>query len=208
MVRHFAILRLMEYMSGAGCCVCRAVDHDLRRSVSATFYESVNDVGTREQLIRSLGYCRWHAPLVRELAHALGAAIMLRSVVDHAKERLTSRRNPKPIGECPICVEQSNLERQKLELLRNWFDDEQVRSAFDASDGLCFPHFSEFLELIGQAGNAYLIADMGKRLDRISAELSEAIRKADYRFAKEPHGSERDAWIRALKLMSGSSEPI
>ena len=41
-------------------------------------------------------------------------------------------------------------------------------------------------------------------MDRLIAELTAIMRKSDYRFADEPPGPERDAWIRAIHKISGS----
>ena len=42
------------------------------------------------------------------------------------------------------------------------------------------------------------------RLEEILADLEVFQRKHDYRFAKEPMGRERDAWLRAVRALGGA----
>jgi hypothetical protein len=39
---------------------------------------------------------------------------------------------------------------------------------------------------------------------QLEADLSECVRKTDYRFQDEPHGQERHAWLRGSAAVSGS----
>ena len=50
----------------------------------------------------------------------------------------------------------------------------------------------------------FLIEVQLASLSQLSGELQEFIRKSDYRYAGEPPGDERDAWIRAVQLWVGA----
>jgi len=42
--------------------------------------------------------------------------------------------------------------------------------------------------------------------ERLTDQLSEIIRKSDYRFLDEPWGEEGDAWLRAIAVLAGSDQ--
>jgi hypothetical protein len=74
---------LLEACGQPGCPVCRLESRTLERYVGNLFYESVNDVKTREHLRGSLGLCREHAQLTvdKKLGNALGFAIIYQDVI-------------------------------------------------------------------------------------------------------------------------------
>jgi hypothetical protein len=49
-----------------------------------------------------------------------------------------------------------------------------------------------------------LLSIQQARLETLESELSEFIRKNDYRFKTEGFGKEGDAWLRAVGLIAGS----
>ena len=72
------------------------------------------------------------------------------------------------------------------------------------SEGLCFPHLKRVL---GETRDTELCKKLIKiHLDKwiiLREDLSELIRKRDYRFANEPAGKETGAWLSALELVTG-----
>ena len=51
-----------------------------------------------------------------------------------------------------------------------------------------------------------LVEKQVKKYESLSQELGEFIRKLDYRFSKEPKGSEVDSWKRVLEQFAGHRE--
>ena len=45
-----------------------------------------------------------------------------------------------------------------------------------------------------------------KKLELLRGELNEVIRKNDYRFRSEEWGAERDAWVRALAMVTPAKQ--
>lgn len=106
-------------------------------------------------------------------------------------QRSTGRSSPHLSGPCPIC---ESVQAAELTALSADLD----------ATRLCRPHLALGL----QRG---LFAEPGEILGAFSAagraleqELSEMIRKADYRFRDEPRGGERDSWLRAIARVAGA----
>ena len=108
-----------------------------------------------------------------------------------------------PHAGCPMCAARPQIEEPLLiGLLRN-LDDPTFAAQFAASGGLCRSHIVAALN-IGSASEVRRLAVVqAARWREIEAELDEFIRKHDYRFNDEIIETERDVWLRALRLSSG-----
>lgn len=109
-----------------------------------------------------------------------------------------------PQAECPACCQQVTMEQIALWTLVEHLDDERLGPAFRESAGLCLPHFRQALaEAPDEETGARLIAAQREHLERLYGELSELIRKHDYRYIAEGFGIEGNSWLRAIGIVSG-----
>jgi len=105
---------------------------------------------------------------------------------------------------CPACQHEADMERIALAALLDHLNDADMTRAFEKSSGLCLPHFRRALALI-QDEKVFirLIEIQRSHLERLRDELSEFIRKNDYRYIAEGFGMEGDSWLRAIGIVSG-----
>jgi hypothetical protein len=110
-----------------------------------------------------------------------------------------------PQAPCPACAHSLSLEKDFVETLLAHLDGPgALAQAYRGSDGLCLPHFRQALAQAASSTDARtLIAAQQVVWEQLHAELSEFIRKKDYRFRDEPFGDEKDAWRRALESIAG-----
>ena len=210
---------LVEACAQPGCPVCRLELRSVQRYLNSVLYESVNDPGVREGLRQAHGYCYEHAWLMSaNYVYSLGIAILQRDVVETALEqtatvplgrsaRQRARRllqRLRPTAECPACAHRRTTEDHVLQALLQHSGDEALAAALDDSAGLCLPHFRRALELTADAAALNRLVDLQRRtLTRLRDELSEFIRRNDYRFRSEGFGPEGDSWRRAIGIVSG-----
>ena len=103
-------IALSEELFKGGCPLCRHRVVQGRRFLRSLVYEGVNDVGFRKVLERSRGFCERHTVALYEadrdeMGGALGAAILLESVLRHRLAELASAG-----------VELNRINRQRLDL--------------------------------------------------------------------------------------------
>jgi hypothetical protein len=83
-------------------------------------------------------------------------------------------------------------------------EDASFQTLYKQAGGLCMPHFKAALASAEEEQAARVLVEVQlETLGRLTAELSEYLRKHDYRFAHEPYGAEADAFIRATALLVG-----
>jgi len=209
---------LFEACARPGCPLCRVSLAFLRSYLDSTMYERVNDPGVRAALRDARGYCNTHAWMLTE-GHGvvLGAAILQRDVLNtvlevtdvaplgrgarqYAQDIL---RRLRPAAECPACAHRRMMEDIAIQTLLKYLDDARLAAALDETSGLCLPHFSRALELVEDTDQLQRLVRFQRRaLARLRDELSELIRKHDYRFTDEGFGQEGDSWLRATGVVS------
>ena len=94
-VEHLEDVRLSEMMAAPGCPICRVRRTAVSRFLDALVWESVTDVGFRQDWNRARGFCdrHTHALLAADRAQSgsgTGAAVLLASVIA-VRERELSR---------------------------------------------------------------------------------------------------------------------
>ena len=201
-----------------GCPVCRFAHASGQRYLEGIIYDSVNDVGLRQELERGLGFCGRHSRAMLDIAGArLGAAIleqaMLREALRRLEHRSFARRGlinrraeaaPMPGDRCPVCAQEQAAARRALEdLLAHWHDD--WAEALENSGGLCYNHLHQALALASDPAVRDQLKGIHQRLWRqLVDQLDAFIRKHDYRFRGEAILDEESrAIVRAMAALTG-----
>jgi len=109
-------------------------------------------------------------------------------------------------AECPACIQAGQMEEIYLSTLNeHLLGEDGFLAAYEASDGLCLPHFRQALaSLREEAVFQALLTAQRTVWGRLVEHLGEFIRKNDTRFRGEPWGDESDAWLRALGTLTGA----
>ena len=105
-----------------------------------------------------------------------------------------------PTAPCPVCAYTLEAEAQAVGSFARAADHHaEFRTAFAAHPvGLCMPHFRSVLRQATKHA-AQLAEAHAHRLARGTADLTEVIRKADYRYRDEPRGEEFAAPRRSVE---------
>ena len=211
---------LCEALDAEGCPICTLVEKACYKHLDSLFYESVNDVGTRQRLHASKGFCNWHAHLATRIPHTdSGIAIIYEDLLRNVSERATALLAELPIHSrstvkllpasvgCPVCETARFNEHVFLGELLRWFNDPELQTKYRLAFGLCLPHLQQALDGFRDHPQVpALLAAEGKKLAALQVELQEFNRKRDYRFAHEPRGAEQTAWRRVIEKFTGKRE--
>jgi hypothetical protein len=107
-------------------------------------------------------------------------------------------------GDCPACEAFNESDERYTDAFVLYAKDAELIEKYKKSKGVCVPHLRKILskckdkELLKQLTEIHL-----DFYGKLNAELISIIRKNDYRYSKEPWGSEKDAWIRAVEKFVG-----
>lgn len=128
-------------------------------------------------------------------------------LADQSKEIVNALRPREP---CAACQKRDQATDLYLSELLNSLENEQMISALYDSDGLCLPHLGQAFQRPDHSREAVLalLKISKKKLSALDEELSEIIRKSDYRFRDEGLGEEGDAWRRVIRVTVGEKRGI
>ncbi|HJT25069.1 MAG TPA: DUF6062 family protein, partial [bacterium] len=80
-------------------------------------------------------------------------------------------------------------------------------AAFVEKGILCLPHLEKSLSQKMEASKKKNLLEAGeKALKRLTKDLNEFLEKQDYHRSHESMGTEWDAWIRAVRMISGEKD--
>lgn len=219
--------RLLEALDDAGCPICSLLLEDGRRYLDSMMYERITDLPTREELRRSFGLCNLHTWQLSEVpgtsAPDLGFAIIATELLKRFEGSVKEGRTPstgrlgnlyerlrrklrKKRGRatCPACRQTGLSESFHLQRLLDCLAEEEFRIHYEASQGICLPHFS-------------LLATQSRRhtcfniLRGIQVSKAQSLRSSLEQFVERQNHRSRDpltmdhmnAWKRALEFLGG-----
>ncbi len=230
-IKNITYLDLIEACQQPGCLVCTLRQDMVENYIRMLFHEHINDPPSRDKLRYSYGLCYQHSWLAidGQLGNALGMAIISRDVIgklllDLSKQRIAKERFSKlkkliptkdgndqkglwfkPERDCPVCLHQALVEERVLNTLIVSIQRIELSEAIQGSNGLCLPHLRQSLGMNASPEAVQALLDLTRdRWEKLDFELSEFIRKNDYRFSKEGFGEEKDSWMRATALLTGN----
>jgi hypothetical protein len=212
-----AVMTWLHQGLRAGMCPLCRVAHKADREYIWQFFDEGDRQGESiDQLRASCGFCDQHMEMLRQIEvdgmhSTLGISTMFAETFAGIVEDLEAQRPGRPFSRatCPAC---ESRERYLATNARYLVDELATtpgrREAFEASPGLCFPHF----ELAWNAARTredreLLLGVQLKTARSLLADLREHVRKHDHKFAHEPKGAERDSWERAIRLTAGWPAP-
>jgi hypothetical protein len=203
------------------CSVCLFAHAALLRYVESLFYERVNDVGTRAELRKSGGFCRFHAQAISNHADALGSAIILEDLIKQVVRGIEKgkfvaetssnpllrlfddRRNDVYTPVCVICLKEKELEELAVHTLCQALVNVDFKERFERSSGLCIPHFRLAARHHRESpGWTIVVAAEEKALRDLTRRLDELAKSYDYRSTKDLEPDAVRSWREALNITS------
>lgn len=208
------IYNLEQALGDGECPLCRCLAEATKRYLTNLLYEFVNDPRTRDQLRAAGGFCHKHSWVLQRMGDPLAHSIIYADLIDYFCSELDQtsgllRGGLSLLGAekeraCVVCQEEAAMEDRYVDGLLGAIRENTFRDKYREAGYLCLPHFrAAYDRARNKEGRAFLVEVQRERLSRLSAELKEFIRKSDYRYAHELPGTERDAWIRAVRFWVG-----
>jgi hypothetical protein len=160
--RHINFFELQKACGRPGCPLCRIVSDRAARYIDNMLFEHISDRAFRAAYRAAGGFCAAHSRNLESFRDGLAVAILGRDILEDRIDAFRKGKPWRPKGRCPVCEEQKRIEQEYLSFLAETGDgvspsaqsgeagDEagELRSFFTASDGLCVPHYGEFLETV------------------------------------------------------------
>lgn len=203
--------RFIELFQPDRCPLCFTVRAYSYEHLKSLLDECVTDPSTREKLFKSKGFCRRHAWQGVHQRQSLGMAVIYGSLLDKGLQEISHPprfwKSDKAKA-CLLCESEAARDRSAAkEFALCWEESEPLRKAFGEKGILCLPHLEKALGQKMGASHRQNLRELGeKALNRLKKELNEFLEKQDYHRSSESLGAEWDAWIRAVRMISGEKD--
>ncbi len=204
--KHAICFEIQDAMKRTGCPICSILRDLEDDTIKYLLYSQINDPAVRSKLRRSLGLCPYHAWLLADIVRGnpeidlLGPSIiyedMLRTYLEHGG---------RGDGECFLCAKTREFERIYVEEMASCIEiDPSLLDEYSKSKSiLCRRHYEMLLSNLDGVLRAKLEDIQRKKLEEILHNLSEYIRKQDYRVKEPPTYAEACAWLDAIIFLKG-----
>ena len=204
--KHAICFEIQDAMKRTGCPICSILRDLEEDTIKYMLYSQVNDPAVRKKLRQSLGLCPYHAWLLADIVRGnpeidlLGPSIiyedMLRTYLEEGENRN---------GECFLCAKTKEFERIYIEEMASCIEiDPTILDEYSKSRStLCRRHYEMLLSHLDGVLRAKLEEIQRGKLERIIHNLSEYIRKQDYRVKEPPTYDEARAWLDAIIFLKG-----
>jgi hypothetical protein len=148
--RHINFFELRKACAQPGCPLCRIVADRAERYIDNMLFEHISNRSFRAAYRAAGGFCGDHARNLESFRDGLAVAILGRDILEDRIQAFKRRKPWRPQGRCPVCEERDRIEGEYLSFLAETGgdspDEAELREAFTASEGLCAPHYAQFLE--------------------------------------------------------------
>jgi hypothetical protein len=203
--------RYLEVLKPDRCPLCFLLHDYIHEHLKSLLEESVTDPITREALFQSRGFCNRHAWLGVKQGKHLGMGVIYQSLLEKGLKELSASprfwKNSK-WKPCPLCESEKKRDHSQIQQFAfSWNLSEKLREAFGRHGILCLGHLEKVMKQKLNPAYRKNLYETGKNaLERLLKDLNEFLEKQDYHRSHESSGKEQDAWIRAVRAISGERE--
>ena len=221
------------YRTDCECPVCAMYQTLEKASIEYTMGPSYMEDDIRE-MTNKAGFCEKHIKQLYSNQNRLGLALMLSTHMEQVIKDLTpltktvpkssgllKKKEDKPVPtyikkveqSCFVCDHTNNIfERYLATILYLYRSEEEFRTLFKNSKGLCQPHYARLYEMAEKEFNSStyqaFIQDINElyltNAKRVLDDLTWFIDKFDYRYKDEPWKNSKDALPRAVQKLTGA----
>jgi hypothetical protein len=203
------------------CPICGFVGAQIRSYIDAVFYDQITDVDVRARMREAGGFCRYHARLVSEQRDALGTALVMHDIIINRLRamrsadgktnglgglgRLLQGSRKTERAPCPFCEAEREMNALAADsLMRGLAENGDFAVAFEASLGLCIPHF-DLAEVMYRSHPSWPhLAEVQTRgLEDLAARLDVLAQSYDHNKRHTVQDADVTSWRQGLNATSG-----
>lgn len=211
---------LIDSFTVTGCPICRLVRKAEEKAISMIMYERINDPSTRDQLLRSNGFCPYHAWMIVELYNKgpstsiepLGLTIIYADLLKHVINRIKIDKIKYDYERtCIICRIAQEAEDSYLNTFTNCINQRLLKEYSTGTSILCLKHYTLLYSNLYKRDSR--LAEKLKniqlnKLHELYRSAANYILKADYKSSDKPSHNESTAWYRILEFINGYKTSI
>ena len=161
------------------CSLCWLEQRQVTRYLTGVANDGVNNIPLRQKLAERGGYCATHCHDFAEIANPLSGAILLEAFLSLRLKRSLNGKRPVKLR-CEACEAAEKTRQTFHKNIKQHRKSEKVQQVLTEAD-LCLMHLELVCQVLPGTARERLVSEHND----LSENLSELIRKHDYRFSDE-----------------------
>ncbi len=199
------------------CPICVAQSQAVFDFFAGWQYALSTNPEARREFALARGFCHVHTWQFQQIASPLGISEGYAPLIERARDELkqlggnSSTEVPDRIrallsdqDSCPACQLIRKVEMERVRQFNEEIAYSEAKEKYIHSQGLCLPHLRAVLDTQPDPEiTHFLLDEQSRRLDEISEDMRSFVLKRDALRRGLLNANEKDAWRRALILLSG-----
>jgi hypothetical protein len=139
----------------ARCPICALVQEEEFTLISKLQYDVTNDERLRKEFPAQGTFCDFHFRQFRKVANNETNALLLISFIEHFRANGMEAH-----GDCSVCLKLNDYEGALTTAMASLLKNESYRTAYAASNGVCFHHEEDVGKASGSAEIIHWLSEM------------------------------------------------
>jgi GTP-binding protein EngB required for normal cell division len=199
-----------------GCPVCDHLQEAAFDFFARWQYALYSDATAQAQFAGEFGFCPLHTWQQQAISSLVGLSVGYAKLIERIAHILREARNsdaaiallervPPDPSHCRVCQLLKTSETAYLKHLAAFLDDEQGRSVYALSQGLCLRHLKRLISLAETDQRRwFLLQEAARHFDELAEDMQSYAMKTEALRRGLRNRDEEDAYLRALDHLAGS----
>ena len=207
--KHLTYFKILDALSAKECPICFLINENVKKYFDGLLYENINDVGFRDKFRKNYGFCNRHSYQFLNYNDGLAIALTHRDLLIDVIGELKRRKAKYPAenSKCIVCELMKETEKRYVSVTIESLLEEEFKSKFLLSEGLCVPHLKKILKNV-VSPHRWLIDFHLKKYNEYLSMLDKYIDSCNYSLPEKPlliNDDERLIWKKVVKMLFGSN---
>ena len=144
--KHLPLYAVLEALDSKECPICLLATKSIESYFDSLLYENINDIGFRTKFRAQNGFCNYHSYKFIKYNDGLAVSLthkdlLAQKIEQYKKNNYIIKAQKNNQNKCIICDVANNAELRYISEMINYLEDDELKSKFLKSEGLCIPHF-------------------------------------------------------------------
>jgi hypothetical protein len=204
--KHFPYFTLIDSFKTIECPICYLIKNSIEKYFDNLLYENITNVEFNKRFRESNGFCNFHSYKFLNYNDSIAIAsthkLLLKDKIKELKNTQLNKKRKK--NKCIICEYINEAEKRYLSIMKYYLEDKEFKNFFLKSDGLCIPHYKNFIKINKNPPNWFIEFHI-KKYEEDLFILNQYLDNCNYPNNKKSKlsSNNKEIWKNVVKILFG-----
>lgn len=207
--KHLPFFAILDALDSNECPICFLIVKSIEGYFESLLYENITDIGFRSKFRKQNGFCNFHSYKFLKYNDSLAISLthkdlLIQKINQYKKlNKIISKKINKK--ECIICDLAKDTEHRYFSIIIEYIEDNEFKSNFLKSNGLCIPHFERITKIFKKVPKWFIDFNKSKykvlleQINKFTEACNFSLKKKRPLLSKE----EADSWKKIIRILNG-----